>query len=81
MAKEGQILKEMLEIAAQRDSLIALLEADRQRYSSWNCDVFPLPSRRHPPETHPPLCITDLLSFAVLCWFAYVVFDIFSAWL
>jgi hypothetical protein len=31
VVKEGQILKEMLEIVVQRDSLIALLEEDRQR--------------------------------------------------
>jgi hypothetical protein len=31
VVKEGQIISEMLEIVEQRDSLIALLEEDRQR--------------------------------------------------
>jgi hypothetical protein len=31
VVKEGQILREMLEIVERRDSLIALLEEDRQR--------------------------------------------------
>ncbi|XP_067012830.2 uncharacterized protein Mical isoform X2 [Anabrus simplex] len=38
VAKEGQILGEMLEIVERRDSLIALLEEDRQRYQEEDRD-------------------------------------------
>ncbi|XP_046997628.1 F-actin-monooxygenase Mical isoform X1 [Schistocerca americana] len=37
--KEGQILNEMLEIVERRDSLIALLEEDRQRYQAEDRDL------------------------------------------
>ncbi|XP_072766415.1 uncharacterized protein [Anoplolepis gracilipes] len=37
--KEGEILTEMLEIVAKRDSLIALLEEERQRYQSEDRDL------------------------------------------
>ncbi|XP_043285873.1 F-actin-monooxygenase MICAL3 isoform X2 [Venturia canescens] len=37
--KEGEILTEMLEIVAKRDSLIALLEEERQRYRSEDQDL------------------------------------------
>lgn len=35
--KEGEILTEMLEIVAKRDSLIALLEEERQRWCKSSC--------------------------------------------
>lgn len=35
--KEGEILTEMLEIVAKRDSLIALLEEERQRWCTSSC--------------------------------------------
>ncbi|XP_008559598.1 F-actin-monooxygenase Mical isoform X6 [Microplitis demolitor] len=38
--KEGEILTEMLEIAAKRDSLIALLEEERQRWRRLSCPTF-----------------------------------------
>nr|XP_018895758.1 PREDICTED: protein-methionine sulfoxide oxidase Mical isoform X3 [Bemisia tabaci] len=38
VAKEGRILREMLEIVERRDSLIALMEADRQRYKEEDKD-------------------------------------------
>lgn len=37
--KEGEILTEMLEIVAKRDSLIALLEEERQRYQDEDRDL------------------------------------------
>ncbi|XP_011172148.2 F-actin-monooxygenase Mical isoform X2 [Solenopsis invicta] len=37
--KEGEILTEMLEIVAKRDSLIALLEEERQRYQNEDRDL------------------------------------------
>ncbi|CAK9803584.1 [F-actin]-monooxygenase Mical [Anthophora plagiata] len=37
--KEGEILTEMLEIVARRDSLIALLEEERQRYQDEDRDL------------------------------------------
>ncbi|CAD6241476.1 GSCOCG00009273001-RA-CDS [Cotesia congregata] len=37
--KEGEILTEMLEIAAKRDSLVALLEEERQRYKNEEKDL------------------------------------------
>ncbi|XP_057333718.1 protein-methionine sulfoxide oxidase mical3a isoform X7 [Microplitis mediator] len=37
--KEGEILTEMLEIAAKRDSLIAILEEERQRYKNEDKDL------------------------------------------
>ncbi|XP_034941558.1 F-actin-monooxygenase Mical [Chelonus insularis] len=37
--KEGEILTEMLEIVAKRDSLIALLEEERQRYKNEDKDI------------------------------------------
>ncbi|CAL1685229.1 unnamed protein product [Lasius platythorax] len=37
--KEGEILTEMLEIVARRDSLIALLEEERQRYQNEDRDL------------------------------------------
>ncbi|XP_076636191.1 molecule interacting with CasL isoform X2 [Colletes latitarsis] len=37
--KEGEILTEMLEIVAKRDSLIALLEKERQRYQDEDRDL------------------------------------------
>ncbi|PSN38132.1 hypothetical protein C0J52_08223, partial [Blattella germanica] len=39
VAKEAQILSEMLEIVERRDSLIALLEEDRQRYQEEDRDL------------------------------------------
>ncbi|XP_023714226.1 protein-methionine sulfoxide oxidase mical3a isoform X4 [Cryptotermes secundus] len=39
VVKEGQILREMLEIVERRDSLIALLEEDRQRYQEEDRDL------------------------------------------
>lgn len=41
VAKEGRILREMLEIVERRDSLIALMEADRQRCPQPSEPVFP----------------------------------------
>ncbi|XP_058793152.1 F-actin-monooxygenase Mical [Phymastichus coffea] len=38
--KEGEILTEMLEIVARRDSLIALLEEERQRWRRPSCPTF-----------------------------------------
>lgn len=37
--KEGEILTEMLEIVAKRDSLIALLEEERQRWRRPSCPI------------------------------------------
>ncbi|XP_069686571.1 F-actin-monooxygenase Mical isoform X3 [Periplaneta americana] len=39
VVKEGQILREMLDIVERRDSLIALLEEDRQRYQEEDRDL------------------------------------------
>lgn len=39
VVKEGEILREILEIVEQRDSLIALLEEDRQRYQEEDKDL------------------------------------------
>nr|XP_012143698.1 PREDICTED: protein-methionine sulfoxide oxidase mical3b isoform X8 [Megachile rotundata] len=38
--KEGEILTEMLEIVAKRDSLIALLEEERQRWCKSTCQTL-----------------------------------------
>lgn len=38
--KEGEILTEMLEIVAKRDSLIALLEEERQRWRRSSCPTL-----------------------------------------
>ncbi|XP_076668643.1 molecule interacting with CasL isoform X3 [Andrena cerasifolii] len=38
--KEGEILTEMLEIVAKRDSLIALLEEERQRWCKSTCQAL-----------------------------------------
>lgn len=35
--KEGEILTEMLEIVARRDSLVAMLDEERQRWRSLTC--------------------------------------------
>lgn len=40
MKKEGEILTEMLEIVAKRDSLIALLEEERQRWCRSTCKTL-----------------------------------------
>uniref|UniRef100_A0A1B6D4D3 F-actin monooxygenase n=1 Tax=Clastoptera arizonana TaxID=38151 RepID=A0A1B6D4D3_9HEMI len=39
VAKEGRILREMLQIVERRDALIALLEEDRQRYKEEDKDL------------------------------------------
>lgn len=41
--KEGEILTEMLEIVAKRDSLIALLEEERQRWRRPSCPTLTAP--------------------------------------
>ncbi|XP_032457373.1 F-actin-monooxygenase Mical isoform X4 [Nasonia vitripennis] len=42
--KEGEILTEMLEIVAKRDSLIALLEEERQRWRRPSCPTLIAPT-------------------------------------
>ena len=41
--KEGEILTEMLEIVSKRDSLIALLEEERQRWRKPSCPTLTIP--------------------------------------
>ncbi|XP_068968206.1 protein-methionine sulfoxide oxidase mical3a isoform X7 [Bombus flavifrons] len=55
--KEGEILTEMLEIVAKRDSLIALLEEERQRWCKSTCQTltsFP---------THTVACFSHVSNF------------------
>ncbi|XP_061937101.1 F-actin-monooxygenase Mical isoform X2 [Apis cerana] len=54
--KEGEILTEMLEIVAKRDSLIALLEEERQRWCRSTCQTLT------PFSTH-TVCFSHLPSF------------------
>ncbi|XP_024947537.1 F-actin-monooxygenase Mical isoform X3 [Cephus cinctus] len=42
--KEGEILTEMLEIVSKRDSLIALLEEERQRWRRPSCPTLTVPT-------------------------------------
>nr|CAD7459395.1 unnamed protein product [Timema tahoe] len=63
VAKEGQILKEMLEIVERRDSLILLLEKDRQRCGGRS----PISGRLH----HFPSRATNncaIVVFVLLAW-------------
>lgn len=55
MKKEGEIITEMLEIVAKRDSLIALLEEERQRWRKPSCPtltVFKSVNARTRPRLH-----------------------------
>nr|XP_031846708.1 F-actin-monooxygenase Mical isoform X3 [Nomia melanderi] len=53
--KEGEILTEMLEIVAKRDSLIALLEEERQRWCKPTCQtLIPFPTHTVVCSSHVP---------------------------
>nr|XP_033322979.1 F-actin-monooxygenase Mical isoform X2 [Megalopta genalis] len=53
--KEGEILTEMLEIVAKRDSLIALLEEERRRWCKPTCQtIVPFPTHTTACSSHVP---------------------------
>ncbi|KAF3423851.1 hypothetical protein E2986_11204 [Frieseomelitta varia] len=52
--KEGEILTEMLEIVAKRDSLIALLEEERQRWCKSTCQTLTFPTHTVTYFSHVP---------------------------
>ncbi|XP_076297907.1 molecule interacting with CasL isoform X3 [Lasioglossum baleicum] len=53
--KEGEILTEMLEIVAKRDSLIALLEEERRRWCKPTCQtLIPFPTHSAACSSHVP---------------------------
>ena len=54
MKKEGEILTEMLEIVAKRDSLIALLEEERQRWCKSTCQTLTFPTHTVTYFSHVP---------------------------
>ncbi|XP_011314011.1 protein-methionine sulfoxide oxidase Mical isoform X2 [Fopius arisanus] len=66
--KEGEILTEMLEIVAKRDSLIALLEDERQRWRRPSCPtlIAPYSTTIQIINTHTPLSILTSPIFALL---------------
>lgn len=62
MKKEGEILTEMLEIVAKRDSLIALLEEERQRWCRSTCQTLTPFSTRTVCFSHVPSFFTPHLN-------------------
>ncbi|XP_017763779.1 PREDICTED: protein-methionine sulfoxide oxidase Mical isoform X1 [Eufriesea mexicana] len=56
--KEGEILTEMLEIVAKRDSLIALLEEERQRWCKSTCQILT------PFSPHTVACFSHVSNFS-----------------
>ncbi|XP_063986319.1 F-actin-monooxygenase MICAL3 isoform X6 [Diachasmimorpha longicaudata] len=66
--KEGEILTEMLEIVAKRDSLIALLEDERQRWRRPSCPtiIAPYSTATQITNTFTPLSILTSPFFALL---------------
>lgn len=79
--KEGEILTEMLEIVAKRDSLIALLEEERQRWCKSTCQTFtPFPTYTTACSSHVPnffshnLNDTSFVLTLILILLAYVFF-------
>lgn len=72
---ESSIIKEMMDIVAKRDSLIALLEEDRLRLSFTRNSTAPYPfSVTHLKDTTCFACIWFFLLYAVFAVFIEVVF-------
>lgn len=88
VVKEGEILREILDTVEQRDSLIALLEEDRQRcglllndeYFHQSLFVPPVVQRFQTVSSKNAFSVISLLMLVVVMWtISYIVVGLFSA--
>lgn len=71
--KEGEILTEMLEIVAKRDSLIALLEEKRQRWRKPSCPTSIVTNSSTYSSVHYTTSYVSHSIALIIILFAYVI--------